>query len=62
MIRKSASQIMDVRSRPACTFKVADEIRLDAGGHYPSPAPVRKCAICKKIAVILVQNVVKACM
>ena len=48
MIRRSASQIMDVRSRPARTFKVADEIRLDDVGHYPSPAPVKRCAICKK--------------
>ena len=49
MIRRSASQ-------------VANEIRLDGVGHYPSPAPVKRCAICKKIVVILVQNVVKACM
>ena len=48
MIRRSASQIMDVRSRPARTFKVEDKIRLDGVGHYPSPAPVRRCAICKK--------------
>ena len=62
MIRRSASQILDVRSRPAHAFKVADEIRLDGIGHYPSPASVRRCAICKKIVVILVENVVKACM
>ena len=62
MIRTSASQIMDVKSRPARTFKVADEIRLNGVGHYPSRAPVRRCAISKKIAVILVQNGVKACM
>ena len=49
MIRRSASQIMDVRSRPARTFKVADEIRLDGVRHYPSPAPVKRCAICKKL-------------
>ena len=48
MIRRSASQITDVRSRPARTFKVADEIRPDSVGHYPSPAPVTRCAICKK--------------
>ena len=48
MIRRSASQILDVRSRPARAFKVADEIRLDGIGHYPSPASVRRCAICKK--------------
>ena len=48
MMRRSASQIMDVRSRPARTFKVADEIRLDGVGHYPSPASVRRCVICKK--------------
>ena len=29
---RSASQIMDVRSCPARTFKVADEIRLDGVG------------------------------
>ena len=48
MIRRSASQILDVRSRPARAFKVADEIRLDSIGHYPSPGSVRRCAICKK--------------
>ena len=48
MIRRSASQILDVRSRPARAFKVADEIRLDGIGHYSSPASVRRCAICKK--------------
>ena len=49
MIRRPASQ-------------VANEIRLDGVGPYPSPAPVKRCAICKEIAVILMQNVVKACM
>ena len=48
MMRRSASQIMDVRSRPPRTFKVADEIRLDGVGHYPSPASVRRCVILKK--------------
>ena len=62
MIRRSAFQIIDVRSRPARIFKVADEIRLDGVGHYPFPAPVRRCAICKKIALIFVQNIVKACI
>ena len=62
IIRWSASQIMDVRSCPAPTFKVVDEMRLDRVGHYPSPAPVRRCAICEKESVILVKNVVKACM
>ena len=47
MIRTSASQIMDVRSRPARTFKVADEIRLDGVEHYPSRTPVRSVQ-CKK--------------
>ena len=48
MIKTSASQIMNVRSRPARTFKVADEICLDGVGRYPFRAPVRRCAICKK--------------
>ena len=48
ILRRSSSQIMNVRSRPARTLKVADEIRLDGIGHYPFPAPVRRCVICEK--------------
>ena len=40
MIKRFASQIMDVRSRPARTFKVVDEIGLDGVEHYTSPAPL----------------------
>ena len=43
MIRRSASQ-------------VANEIRLDGVGNYSSPAPVKRCAICKKIAVNLYEK------
>ena len=62
MIRRSASQIIDVRSHPGHTFKVAGEISLDGVEHYPSLALMRRWVICKKIAIILVQNVVKACI
>ena len=45
---RSSTLSMEVGSRPARSFKVADEIRLDGVGHYPILGSVRKCFLCKK--------------
>ena len=42
--RRRVVSIMITRS----ASQVADKIRPDGVRHYPSPAPVRRCTICKK--------------